>query len=46
MAEILRHRRETRRTTDKANVCLIVGKDPAYFPYTQFAGNPGKTKKA
>jgi hypothetical protein len=32
MAEILRHRRETRRQTDKANVCLNVGKDPAYFP--------------
>jgi carboxymethylenebutenolidase len=32
MAEILRHRRETRRQTDKANVCLHVGKDPAYFP--------------
>jgi hypothetical protein len=34
MAEILRHRRETRRQTDKANVCLNVGKDPAYFPTT------------
>lgn len=34
MAEILRHRRETRRQTDKANVCLNVGKNPAYFPTT------------
>jgi hypothetical protein len=34
MAEILRHRRETRRQPDKANVCLHVGKDPAYFPTT------------
>ena len=34
MAEILRHRRETRRQSDKANVCLNVGKEPAYFPTT------------
>jgi hypothetical protein len=40
MAEILRHRRETRRQTDKANVCLNVGKDPAYFPTTPAAFGP------
>jgi hypothetical protein len=32
MAEILRHRRETRRQTDKANICLNDGKAPAYSP--------------
>jgi hypothetical protein len=34
MAEILRHRRETRRQTDKANICLNDGKAPAYSPFT------------
>jgi hypothetical protein len=32
MVEILRHRRETRRQTDKANICLNDGKAPAYSP--------------
>jgi hypothetical protein len=38
MAEILRHRRETRRQTDKANICLNDGKAPAYSP-TKFSTN-------
>jgi len=32
MAEILWHRRETRRQTENTNVCLNGGKAPAYSP--------------
>jgi hypothetical protein len=32
MAAILRHRRETGRQKEKANVCLNVGKNLAYSP--------------
>ena len=34
MAEILWHRRETRRQTENTNVCLNDGKAPAYSPIT------------
>jgi hypothetical protein len=34
MAEILWHRRETRRQTEKTNFCLNDGKAPAYSPTT------------
>ena len=32
MAEILWHRRETRRQTEKTNICLNGGKAPVYSP--------------
>jgi hypothetical protein len=34
MAEILWHRRETRRQTENTNFCLNGGKAPAYSPTT------------
>ncbi len=37
MAEILWHRRETRRLTENTNFGLTVGKEPAYSPYSEFA---------
>ena len=42
MAEILRHRRETRRQTEKTNFCLNDGKAPAYSPTTVLVNNPRK----
>ena len=38
MAEILWHRRETRRQTENTNVSLTDGKDPAYSPGFEFLG--------
>jgi hypothetical protein len=35
MAEIAWHRRETRRPTEKTNICLNGGKAPAYSPVSQ-----------
>jgi hypothetical protein len=36
MAEILWHRRETRRQTENTNICLNGGEAPAYSPTTFF----------
>ncbi len=36
MAEIMWHRRETRRQTENTNISLTDGKNPAYSPFTQF----------
>ena len=38
MAEIMWHRRETRRPRENTNVSLTDGKDPAYSPFTESTG--------